>query len=303
MSGAVASPVVRTARVSGAKAPSPKARTSVSYAARLSTDSGRIVASGALNRTWMNGNPEDEKDPEGREEDGERAAHDPAGEARPGALAVRRGGRLPETPDRQGIDARPEDREDRRQERERRGDGDPDDEGAGDPDRAEDHELEEDEPEEAEEDGETGEEDGAAGGRDGDPDRGLDRRLVGGDAGRCPSRQLLAEAAEHEERVVDPEAQPEERGEVEDEDAHRGDAGEPEDARERDQDGGAADGERNACGDDRAEDEEERERCQREADQFAAAEVGLRDGLDVAVEGGASGRSHPDAVDRHQRLP
>src|SRR5665811_2400369 len=55
--GSVAGPSVRTASVSGAKAPSPKLRTSVSYDARDATLSGRIVASGALNRTWRKGVP------------------------------------------------------------------------------------------------------------------------------------------------------------------------------------------------------------------------------------------------------
>ena len=57
LSGEVASPVVRIARASGANAPSPNSRARMSYASRDGTDGGRIVESGALNRTCRNGSP------------------------------------------------------------------------------------------------------------------------------------------------------------------------------------------------------------------------------------------------------
>ena len=57
MSGLVAGPVVRIAIMIGDSAPSPNAPTRRSYATREGTLAGRIVASGALNRTPRNGTP------------------------------------------------------------------------------------------------------------------------------------------------------------------------------------------------------------------------------------------------------
>src|SRR6185295_18567396 len=55
--GAVAGPSVRIAIAIGANSPSPKALASRSNAARDGTLAGRIVESGALKRTWRNGDP------------------------------------------------------------------------------------------------------------------------------------------------------------------------------------------------------------------------------------------------------
>ena len=105
-----------------------------------------------------------------------------------------------------------------------------------------------------------------------------------------PQRQLLAEAARQQERVVDAQAETEQRREVEHEDAHRHDRGDQEDRRERHQDRGPADDERDAGRDGRAEDHEQRQRGERERDDLAPLEVGLGHGLHVAVEGGSAGQ-------------
>ena len=61
-------------------------------------------------------------------------------------------------------------------------------------------------------------------------------------------------------------------------------------AGQRDDDRRPADDERHAGRDERAEDEEQRERRERQRDDLAPLEVGLGDGLDVAVEGRAAGQ-------------
>ena len=220
---------------------------------------------------------EQQQDRQRRQEDRDRAAHDPAREAGPRAVRVVDGH---DPPDREGIDPGADDREDRRQQRHGGDHREEDDDGAGDPDGPQDHELEQDEPDQSEEHGQAGEEDRPPGRRDGRDD-GVRHpvRLV-----RRPGRELLAESARHQQRVVDAEAQPEERREIEDEDAHRRDARDAEDRRERDDDRRPADDERNAGGDDRSEHEQERDRRQGQRDDLAPLEVRFRHVLDVAVE-------------------
>ena len=218
-------------------------------------------------------------------------AHDAAGEAGPRAVGARLHGDLA---DAERVDPGAEDREDRRQERERRGHRQPDDDRPGDAHRAQDHELEQDEAQEAEQHGEAGEEHGPAGGRDGDPDglRHAVRPLA--------VRQLLAEAAGHQQRVVHAQAEAQERGQVEHEDAHRDHGGHDEDPGQRDQHRRAAHGERHARGDEAAEHEQQGEGRQRQRDQLAAPEVGLGDRLDVAVERRAAGDLDAQAGDLAQ---
>ena len=225
---------------------------------------------------------EEEQEGEGRDEDRDGVAHHPSGEARPRPLGP---GRPRHPPDGESVDPGPEDGQDRGQERQRRGDRQGDDDRAGDPDRAQDHELEQDQPEQAEEHGQPAEEDGPSGRRDGDPDRRRDAvRAVG------LERELLAEPAGHQQRVVDAETQPEQGREVEHEDAHRRQRGDDEDPGQRHDHRRATDHQRDPGRDQRAEDEEERERRQRQRHELAPLQVGLGDGLDVAVEGRAAGQ-------------
>ena len=111
---------------------------------------------------------EQDEDREGRDEDGDRLPHDPPGEARPGAVRIvsRR-----DRADRERVDPRADDREEGREEGEGGRGGEQHDDRAGDPDGAQDHELEEDQPGEPQQHGQTREEDGSPGGRDGRRDR------------------------------------------------------------------------------------------------------------------------------------
>ncbi len=220
---------------------------------------------------------EQEQDRQRRQQHRDRAAHDPAGEARPGTVRIVDGH---DPPDCQRIDPGADDREDRRQQRHRRDHGEEDDDRAGDADGPQDHELEQDEPDQTQQHGQAGEEHRPPGRRDGRHDGVRDPvGLV-----RRPGRELLAEAARHQQRVVDTEAKPQERREVEDEDAHRRHARDAEDRGERDDDRRPADDERNAGRHDRTEHEQERNRRQRQRDDLAPLEVRLRHVLDVAVE-------------------
>ena len=214
--------------------------------------------------------------------------HHPPGESRPGAVRVvlRR-----HPPDCQGVDPRPDDREERGQQRQRRDRRKEDDDRPGDPDRAQDHELEEDQPEEPEEHGQAGEEDGPAGRRDGRLDRARDTVPVADG----PGGELLSKATRHEQRVVDAQAEPKQRRQVQHEDAHRGETGDDGDRREGDDDGRAAHDQRHSGCDDRSEDDQQGDRRQRQRDHLAPSQVGLRDRLDVAVERGAAGQLDVEA--------
>ena len=110
---------------------------------------------------------EQEQQGERRDEDRDRPAHDAAREARPRAVALGSGR---DAAHGEPIEVRADHREQGRQQRQRREDRQADDQRPGDPDAAQDHELEEDEPEQPQQHGQAAEEHGAAGGRDGDPD-------------------------------------------------------------------------------------------------------------------------------------
>ena len=191
-------------------------------------------------------NAQQQQERQRRDQHGHRVAHDASGEAGPRAVRAGLHGHLA---DAEPVDPRAEDREDRRQEGEGRGDRQPDHDRPGDAHRAQDHELEQDEAQEAEQHGEAGEEHGPARGRDGHAD-GLRHAI-----GPLAARQLLAEAARHQERVVHAQAEAQQRGQVEHEDAHRDHGRHDEDAGERHQHRRAAHGERHAGGDQAAEDD------------------------------------------------
>ena len=72
-------------------------------------------------------------------------------------------------------------------------------------------------------------------------------------------------------------------------------AGDEEDGRQRDDDRRAADDQRDGRRDDRAEDEQQRDRGERQRDDLAPPQVGLRDRLDVAVERRAAGELDVEA--------
>ena len=97
------------------------------------------------------------------------------------------------------------------------------------------------------------------------PDGALDGLLD-----RPAARELLAESARDEERVVDREREPEHRRDVQDVDAHLGLAGEEPDEPERGRDRKARHEERHAGGDERGEDEDQHERGDRQRDGLGA---------------------------------
>ena len=153
--------------------------------------------------------------------------------------------------DRQRVDPVAEHPEDRRQERQGEDHRAQHDERAGDPDRADGRRLEQQQPGQADRDRDPAERDRLAGGRHGPLDG-----LADGPA----AAQLLAEAADDEQRVVDREREPEHRRDVEHEDAHLDLLGDEVDERQAARDGEAGDEQRHAGRDERGEDEDEDER-------------------------------------------
>ena len=96
--------------------------------------------------------------------------------------------------------------------------------------------------------------------------------------------ELLAESADHEERVVDRERQADHAGEVRDEDAHVGDAGEQADDREPGRQGKPHDQERQDRADERAEHREQDDERDRQADDLGLDQVALDLLVELVVE-------------------
>ena len=232
---------------------------------------------------------EDQQEGQRRDEHRHRPAHDPASEPGPRALHARHGRHAS---DREPIQVPTTENESGRQQGQRCGHGQTDDDRPGDAHRAQDHELEQDQPEEPQEHGQTAEEDRPPGGGHGDAHGFVD--LV-----ETAPGQFLAESAGHQQRVVHPEAEPEEGREVEHEDTHGRHARDHEDHRQGDDHGRTADDQRDARRHDRAEDEQQRQRREGQRDELAPTQVLLADGLHVAVEGGPTGEFHRQA----RRLP
>ena len=163
--------------------------------------------------------------------------------------------------------------------RHRAGHGQAHDHRAGDADRAQDHELEQDQADQAEQHGQAAEEDGAPGRGDRRGDGIVDRFLV--DLARWQSAasaraELLAEPAGQQQRVVDAQAKPKERGQVEDEDAQRRLLGDEEKGTEGHDHRRSTDHDGHAGGDHAAEDQQQGERGERQRDDLAAPQVVLR---------------------------
>jgi hypothetical protein len=191
-------------------------------------------------------------------------------------------------PDGQRIHLGPEEAQDGRQQGQRARYSQPDDDRAGDADRAQDHEVEQHQPDQPEQDGQAGEEDSP-------PGRGH-RRCHGLLArGMDSAGQLLAEAAGQQQRVVDAQPETEQRGQVEHEDGEGRDVRGKEDDRQGDDDRATADDDRHAGSDDAAEHEQQGQRGQRQRDEFAALKVVLGEHLDVAVEGRPAGEKRAHA--------
>ena len=158
----------------------------------------------------------------------------------------------------QAVDPVPEQGQQRREQRDRRQDGHGRDEHAADPDRADERQRQEDHAQEADGDGRAGDDHRAARVPHRLDERGLDVLAVG---------ELLAEAEDHQERVVERHPEPDERDQELDDDGHVRQVREPPDERERVEDRRHGDGERHRDGRDRPEDEEQDDERAEAADE------------------------------------
>ena len=173
----------------------------------------------------------------------------------------------PRRPAIESVDPRAEHAEHGRQE----GQGEPDraehDQGPGDPDRADRRRLEQEQAGEPDRDRDAAEGHRLAGRRDGPRD---------GLAHRAAAAQLLAIAADDEQRVVDRQGEPEHGRDVQHEDAHLDLLGDDVDEREAAGDGQAGHEERHARGDDRGEDQDQDQGDDRQRDRLGPLQVLLR---------------------------
>ena len=175
----------------------------------------------------------DDREPD--ERDRPRAAQD---EPRPAAPRAVLGMAAVDEPLRHhahAVDPLAEHREQRRQERDRREHRDGRDQHAADPDRADERQRQDDHREQADRDGRAGDDHRAAGVRHRLDERRLDVLALA---------QLVAEAEDHQQRVVDRDAEADERDEELDDDRDVRDVGQRPDERERVEDRGDRDGDR-----------------------------------------------------------
>jgi hypothetical protein len=180
-----------------------------------------------------------------------------------------------EASDGQGVDPWPEHAEDRRQERQRESDRADGDDRTAKPDRRESGRLEPQEARQPDCHRDAREEDRLACRRDGALDGLLDRP---------PARELLAEPARDEERVVDRECEPEHRRDVQHEDAHLEALREHADQPDRARDGDEGHEQRHPGGDQGAEHQHEHDRGDRQGHDLGPFEVLLRGRGGVALD-------------------
>ena len=172
----------------------------------------------------------------------------------------------------QAVDPRAERCQQRRQQRDRRDHRDERDQHPADAHRADERQRDHDQGEQTDGHRRPGHDHGAAGMRHRLHERGLDL---------CALAQLVAEAEDHQQRVVDRDAQPDERDQELDDDRDVRDVGQDPDQRERVQDRRHRDHERHQHRRQRAEHEEEdherAERADHRLEQHArAAAVSVR---------------------------
>jgi hypothetical protein len=152
------------------------------------------------------------------------------------------------------------------QQGDRRRHAEQDDPEAGDPEGGEDGKAEHEEPAHRHRDGESGEHHCLAGGRDG-----LHDGVV-----QFPSpAAFLAESADHQESVVDTEADAEHVDDVDREDRHVTEHGRSDEHSKRRQDAGEGDEHRHAGSAKPAQQEDHCEEGDRQSDRFAAEEIVL----------------------------
>ena len=184
------------------------------------------------------------------------------------------------------VHARAEHREQRRQQRQRHERGAEGHEHAAGAHRVQEAQLEHEHRGERRRHREGGEQHGPAGRADRRAQR---LRAIGA------RRELLAEARDHEQRVVDRQAEPEPGREVDRERRHRLEAVDDPQAREREQHRGHPDRQRQQRGDEAAEHEQREQQQDRRGQHLRALEVGLHLVADLVER-------HDPAADRHARL-
>lgn len=178
--------------------------------------------------------------------------------------------------DAQGVHARPEHAEHGGQHDQRGAHRDEHHGGGAEPDRAQEHLREQQQPQQRRGDGQPGVGHGAPG-RGHGPHHGL---LVRGPAG-----DLLPERLEHEQRVVDGQAEPEHGDDVQREDGHLGDGGEQPQQHQRAEDREQPHDQRQPGGHEAAEDDDEQHQQHGHGDGLGAGEVGGGLVVELAEEG------------------
>ena len=174
------------------------------------------------------------------------------------------------------------------QQRDRGGHAEQDDAEAGDAERGEDGQAEHEQAAHRDGDGEGGEHDGLAGGGDG-----LDDGVVQ----FASAAAFLAEPADHQQAVVDAEADAEHVDDVDREDRHVAEHGRGDEHGERGDDAGEGDEHRHARGAEPAEQEDHGQEGDRQGDRFAAEQVVLRRGAELLADEDVAADEHLGGVE------
>ena len=174
------------------------------------------------------------------------------------------------------------------QQRDGGGHAEQDDAEAGDAERGEDRQAEHEQAAHRDGDGEGGEHDGLAGGGDG-----LDDGVVQ----LASAAAFLAEPADHQQAVVDAEADAEHVDDVDREDRHVTEQGGGDEHGERRDDTGEGDEHRHAGGAQPAEQEDHGQERDRQGDRLAAQEVVLRGGAELLADEHVAADEHLGGVE------
>ena len=212
--------------------------------------------------------------------DGDGVALHPAGEPVEAALDVRDRSR--------GRDLGADGGEGGGQQRDRGGHAHQHDAEPGDAEGREDGHAEHEQAAHGDGDGEGGEHDGGAGGSDG-----LDDGVVH----LASVTAFLSEPVDHQQPVVDAEADAEHVDDVDREDRHLADDGGGDEDGEGGDDTGEGDEEGHACGAEAAEQEDHGDERDRQGDRFAAEEVVLRRGAELFADEHVAADEHLGGVE------
>ena len=230
----------------------------------------------------------EEQEPRGGQENHQRPAHDRGRPAAPETQAQLPGGAVgPEQREAQAVDRGAEDRHECRQEGERVDNRDGDDDRARGAHRRQEGALEEEHRGEAHRNRDAGERDRTPGGRHRRGQRIFTGRTV------C---QLVAEAIDHEQRVIDGDAEADEGDDVEGvlrdvrEPVEEERAGETADDREN------ADAKREAGGHERSKDDDQQDERDREGHELGALKVAFEGLVESLVDGDEPGPGHRQRV-------